>query len=526
MENHDARPTYVLRALEKFAEYGDRDAIVGVGWDCHLTYTQCRTMVLDMAAEMRSAGFRAGQTVAVLVAHPPEALLLQFALHLIGCRTAWIASGSTRRDVDHYLRRIQPELFIYDTRTHSKSGTELANDLGLPVLCLGPDGLGTDLLAPRAEGAEPFDLNTATGFPESIFHTSGTTGTPKLIHHNAALYEQMFTLAEEWVAAGQPLLRHLSLTPPSFVAGQTTGTMNLFSGGVLFILYRFRPDEYLATIEEHRANSCFISPLMFHELLDHPAAETADLSSMELLSVGGAAVSPARLREGIARFGPIIRIAYGLSETPFISVFPNIDDDPAHPNRISSCGPPYGDVRIQIRAEDGTVLPPGEIGELWVASKLNFIGYWGDPELTAQTMVDGWLRTKDLGYADEEGYLHLVGRAQDLIITGIGCDHIFPRPIEDALATHPQVRAATVIGVPDPELGEAAHAYVVTTEGATVTAEELSDVVTEQLNKKWRPKTIEFVDDLPRTSNGKADLKELKARWAAEHQATAIGAGG
>jgi len=210
----------------------------------------------------------------------------------------------------------------------------------------------------------------------------------------------------------------------------------------------------------------------------------------------------------------------------FDSAFPNINVDPERPNRLRSCGPPYGDVRIEIRDDDGNVLPTGEIGELWVASRLNFAGYWNRPDLTAQTLVDGWLRTRDLGYADEEGYLHLVGRAQDVIITGLGCDHIFPRPIEDALATHPEVHAAAVIGVPDPTLGEAAYAYVVRTTGGTVTEEELRKLVAKAMTAIWAPRTIEFVDDLPRTASGKANTKELRAKWAAEHRTEPVGAPG
>lgn len=517
------RPAYVIRALDAFAEFGDREAIVGIGWDCRLTYNECRAMVLDMAAELRDAGFRQGMTAAVMVAHPPEAPMLQLALHLLGVRTAWITAGAKRPEIDEYLELINPELFIYDTRTHPNIGTQVAKDLGLPVCCLGPDGLGRDLLAPSE--ADPFDLDSATGTVETIFQTSGTTGRPKPIHHTAALYEQMYTLSEQWMADGQPLLRHLSLTPMWYVAGQISAVLNLFTGGVLFVLYQFEPDEYLETIERHRANSVFISPLMFGELLDHPAIETTDLSSMELLSIGGAAVSPARLREGIARFGPVIRITYGLSETPWISAFPGIDDDPEHPDRIRSCGTPYGDVRVEIRDEDGNVLPAGGVGELWVKSKLNFAGYFGKPHETAEMMVDGWLRTKDLVFADDDGYLHLVGRTQDLIITGIGCDHIFPRPIEEALATHPKVRAVAVIGVPDPELAEAAYAYVVPAEGDPATTEELSTVVAERLGRSWVPRGFEFVDELPRTGNGKADIQELKARWAAKHR-DVIGARG
>jgi fatty-acyl-CoA synthase len=522
----EERPDYVLRTLDLFAEYGDREAIVGVGWDCRLTYAQARAMVLDMAAMMRAAGVRPGATVAIMLAHPPEGPLLQLATHLLGCRTAWVAAGTSYREVDSYLAQVNPEWFVYDTRTHAKRGRKYAEQLGLPVLCLGPDGSGPDLLARPGPDVTPFDVKTATGAPETIFQTSGTTGIPKPVYHRASLHQQMATLAEEWIAGGGPLLRHLTLSPLWFVAGQTSALLNLASGGVLYVMFRFQPAEFLATIEKYRANSAFISPLMLYELLDDPAVATADCGSLELLSVGGAAVTPARLREAIDRFGPVIRIVYGQSETPFISAFPNIEADPVHPDRLRSCGLPYGDVEVEIRDEDGNPVATGESGELCVRSRLNFAGYWGKPELTERTLVDGWVRTGDLAYQDADGYLHIVGRANDVIITGRGCDHIFPRPIEEALATHPGVRAVAVIGVPDPDLGEAAHAYVVRTATGTVTAAELSTVVAERLTGIWVPRTIEFVDDLPRTGSGKANTKELRAKWAAEHGAVPAGAAG
>lgn len=519
------RPNYVLRALELFAGYGDREALVG--WGRRFTYTDVRTMVLDLAAGLREHGVRPGMTVGVLVTHPPEAPMLQLALHLAGCRAAWIAPGCAQRELDDYLALIQPDVLLYDTRKAAADrGRQLSESLGVPVLCLGPDGMGPDLLAPRPTDAEPFDLSTAVGDMETIFQTSGTTGVPKPIHHGARLYEQTYALARAWVDDGQPLLRHMTVTPLWFVAGQTSSLINLFSGGVLFIVSIFEPADFLATIEQERVNSAFMSPLMFYQLLDHPAVETADTSSLFVFSIGGAAANPARLREGIERFGPVLRITYGLSESPFISAFPNIDEHPDHPDRLRSCGLPYGDVRVQVRDEHGTVLGPGEVGELWVASKLNFLGYFGLPDLSNHTIDGDWVRTSDLAYVNEEGYLHLVGRRGDLIITGRGNFHVFPRPIEDVLVTHPQVRAAAVIGVPDAELGEAPHAYVLTTEGATVSADELRDLVASTLTRWWIPRTVEFVDELPRTASGKANIKELRAKWAAEHDTTTIGVSG
>jgi fatty-acyl-CoA synthase len=350
-----------------------------------------------------------------------------------------------------------------------------------------------------------------------VFQTSGTTGVPKALLHTANLYEQILALAEQIVAAGEPRYRHLSVTPMWFVAGQTSAFLYLFTGGTLLVQRFFRTTEFLELLEREQVNSTFITPLMLYEVLDHPDVDRYDLSPMVVLSVGTAACNPVRLRQAVDRFGPVVRITYGLSESPFISAYPGVGDEGHRPDRIGSCGPAYGDVQLQIRDEDGTVLPAGGTGELWVTSKLNFAGYVDRPGQTAATLVDGWVRTGDLGHVDEEGYIYLTGRASDMIITTYGSYHIFPRAIEDALSTHPRVRAAAVIGVPHPELGEAAHAYVVLTDGATVTEEELTDLVVQKLSWAWGPRSFDFVDDLPRTGSGKTNTRRLREKYAAEH---------
>jgi fatty-acyl-CoA synthase len=158
-----------------------------------------------------------------------------------------------------------------------------------------------------------------------------------------------------------------------------------------------------------------------------------------------------------------------------------------------------------------------------VRSRLSFAGYHGQPVLTAQTLVDGWVRTRDIGHLDEDGYLYLVDRAHDMIVTHRRNWAIFCRPIEDVLAGHPQVRSAAVIGVPDDEVGEAPYAYVVPAPGATVTAAELIDLVTAELNEMWAPVGVEFVDRLPVNRSVKVDKRALRAEYAAR-RAAAVGA--
>jgi acyl-CoA synthetase (AMP-forming)/AMP-acid ligase II len=506
-------PAYVLRALELFAEYGDREALVN--GETRLTYAELRAATLDIAANLVEAGLRPGTTVGMLLGYPPHAHAIQLALHLIGCRTAWVSNASTPIELTAYLEQVRPEALLYEPAVHERLGQDIVERLGIPAFCAGPGGVGPDILAPRPDGSAPFDVDDATGTPESVFQTSGTTGIPKPLLHTANLYEQLITLAEHILAADEPRYRHLSITPMWFVAGQTSAFLYLFTGGTLLVQRFFRATEFLELLEKEQVNSTFITPLMLYELLDHPDIDKRDLSAMAVLSVGTAATNPVRLRQALDRFGPVVRITYGLSESPFISAYPGVGTDP---DRIGSCGPAYGDVELQIRAEDGvTVLPAGETGELWVASKLNFAGYVGKPEQTEETLVDGWVRTGDLGHVDDHGYIHLTGRASDMIITTYGSHHIFPRAIEDVLTTHPQVRAAAVIGVPHQELGEAAHAYLVLTEDATVTEDELSALVKEKLSWVWTPRSFEFVDDLPRTGSGKTNTRQLREKYAAEH---------
>jgi acyl-CoA synthetase (AMP-forming)/AMP-acid ligase II len=217
------------------------------------------------------------------------------------------------------------------------------------------------------------------------------------------------------------------------------------------------------------------------------------------------------LRQGIERFGPVLRIVYGLSECVVVTAQPGLTES----SRLASAGTPYGDVRIEIRDDDGKVLPAGQTGEVWVCSKLVFAGYVGMPDLTAETLVDGWLRTRDLGYVDDDGYLFLVDRVHDMIVTTRRNWAIFCRPIEDVLGSHPAVRTAAVIGVPDPVVGEAVHAFVVTR--SPVTALELQDLVTATLNEMWTPAAIDFVDELPLTQIAKVDKVALRKLYAELH---------
>jgi fatty-acyl-CoA synthase len=521
IDDRGAPGNYVRRFLDRFAVLGSAEAIVA--GSRRLTYADLRSGTLRLAATLREHEFRSGQGVAVVAGNSPEVIMLHLALHLLGCRSVWIAT-SPRRHQRQFLELAQVDCLIYDPATHGEAGRELAGAGQVPVFCLGPDGSGPDLVG-HQPSVDPPGPHEPTDEPQSLFQTSGTTGRPKLVHHRQRLFEGLPALAEDWVAEGRPVLRHLSLMGHWHVAGQMTALMVLHMGGTLVLLTRLDVPEFLATLAREKINSTVVSPPVLYLLLDHPDMATTDTSTLQVVTCGGSAVAPARVVQTIERLGPVLRIVYAMSESPGITELTGAAIDPDHPERLRSAGLPYADVKLGIRDEQGTVLPVGETGEVWVDSALVMEGYWGDAELTRTSLVDGWLRTGDVGYLDRDGYLYLVGRTSELILTGPGSTNVYPRPIEETLIGHPQVKAAAAVGVPDDRHGEAVHAFVVPVAGATVTGAELRDHVIAALNETWAPREVEFVDELPLMAIGKVDRAALRARYLAERGARAGGTG-
>lgn len=502
---------YVWRVLDLFRSYGDAEAVVT--GDRRLTYTDLADNVLSLATVLREHGFRSGQTVGILAGNAVETVYLQLGLHLLGCRTAWVGAVSPRPYQIEYLRRAGVDAFVYQVDERAPVAAELVEAVRPPqVFCLGPGGLGADLLAARPAGPAP-DPAEDTDEPQSFFQTTGTTGLSKLVHHRQSFYTALLAHAQRWLAEGRPVLRHLVISGFWHGSGQLAELMVLFTGGSVLLKNGFDPGDVLATIERERVTSTFISPAGLYELLNHPRLAQTDHSSLIMLNCGGSAASPARLAEAIDRFGPVLRIGYGLTEAPLITEFVGLDHDPDHPERLASCGRPYFDMRVEVRDPDGQVLPPGQVGEVWASGSLLMAGYWNEPELNRERLVDGWLRTGDLGRFDQDGYLYLVGRTADVIITGTGAIKVFAQAVEDVLTSHPQVRTAAVVGVPDPAMGEAVVAYVVPVADATVTGDELRELVSAKLRDVWAPKEVVFAPTLPLIGLGKVDKNALRERY-------------
>lgn len=503
---------YVVEALRRFAEYGDREAIVSP--TRRITYADLVREIRELVTGLRSHGVGPESVVAVLTGNQPEAMSLHCAAHLLGCRTVWMAGYMPAREQPDYLRRSGADFLVYDTRRYGEAGAELLReDWKGTALCIGPGGRGPDLFAGVPGGpADEADLVPGPA-PSSLFYTGGTTGRAKLVHHEERFYLALLAIGAAWLASGAPTLRHLTINGFSHVSGHMTNLLMLFTGSTVVLHAGFDIPQWLAAVEAERATSTLLTPAQLYEVLDHPGTESAGLGSLLLLNVGGAAVSPSRLRQAAERFGPIVRLVYGLTEAAFVTEYRGVVPDPDHPERLGSCGVLFADSRVEIRDEDGRVLGPGGTGEVWVAGSLVMSGYWDEPR-EESPVRDGWLHTGDVGRVDEDGYLYLVDRSKDMIVTGRGAANVYSKPVEDVLSSHPGVRAAAVVGVPDEAVGEAVVAYVVPVPGVEVTAEDLRGLVTAELRAYSAPGAVEFVDALPLTGMGKVDKKALRERWA------------
>ncbi len=513
---------YVLSALALFDGYGGTEAVV-LG-DRRITYTEVANLTRGLAAAAHAAGLGQDTAVAMLVRDAPEAASLQLALHLLGCRTAWIAPYAPHKDQVEFFDMVQADALIYSPSVARRAAlaAELSQrDPSLKVLALGPGGPHPDLLASIPAQAPDLPAELVGSSPESLFYTSGTTGHPKLVHHWQGFYKMLLAISAYYRSVGEPPMRFLSGSSFTYVSGQMPAFLTLFQGGAFFLSVGWDIQEFLDTIKAERISSTFLTPALLYKVTEHPAAATADLSSMRYLNVGGAAASPARLAEAIERFGPVLRIVYGSSELPLITDLPFLVNDPEHPERLRSAGKPFADTTLEIRDADGNVCKTGDAGEVWVNGSLKMAGYWQQPEASRQAMSAGWVRTGDIGYLDEDGYLYLVDRACDMIVTTSAAANVYARPIEDVLMSHPRVRAAAVIGVPDELWGEAVHAVVVTERGAEVPEEELRDLVRAELNNLYTPRSFEFADDLPMTQLAKIDKKLLRARYVERAAASA-----
>lgn len=501
----------VLTALRR---HRDREAFRADG--VTLTNAEVEDALSRFVAMLWARGFASGDGVGVLSPNRPEVFWVQTAPLFAGGRyTALHPLGSLD---DHRYACNEAELrYLFVDPAYAQRGRELLDICpSVQAVFSFGDAEGLVDLAEALADVDPVELRFGMRDPGDLawlLYTGGTTGVPKAaMLPERAVAQTVFSVSLGW---DLPLdRRYLAVAPISHAAGMLI-VPSLITGGSVTLLRGFDPAAWLAAIPRDKITLSLLVPTMIYAVLDHPDLATTDLSSLETIMYGASPMSPTRLAEGIGRIGPVFAQLYGQTEcaglTTSMSRADHHADDPV---RLASCGLAMPGVRVAILDDDGNDCAVGEPGEVCVQGASVMDGYWRQPELTAETIVDGWLRTGDIGVRGDDGFITLVDRKKDMIVSG--GFNVFPREIEDVLSTHAAVSSVAVIGVPDEKWGEAVTALVVLRPGATVESDELRELVRDRKGAIYTPKTVEFVEALPLTAVGKPDKKVLRAAYWAD----------
>jgi fatty-acyl-CoA synthase len=502
----------IVTALRRFP-----DRIAFQQDDRRLTYRQTADLLARWIAVFTQYRLGRGEGVGVLSPNRPEVWLAQAASVMAGGRyTALHPLGSLD---DHLYACNEAELrFIVVDPAYAERAAKLldASPAVEAVFTLGAAGVGDDLTA-LAERVTPGPLQAGPHGADDIcclLYTGGTTGVPKAaMLPERAIAQMVFSVLTGWDLPAE--MRYLACAPISHAAGMLT-TPTLLRGGTVILHRAFDPGAWLATVASERVTLALLVPTMIYAVLDHRALDVTDLSSLQTIMYGASPMSPARMAEAIERIGPVFCQLYGQTECAGLATsLWRAEHDPKDLHRLTACGKPIPGVRVTVRDDEGRMTPDGEPGEICVQGASIMQGYWKQPALTDAALGEGFLRTGDIAVRDGDGYLYIVDRKKDMIVSG--GFNIFPREIEDVLTTHPAVSNVAVIGVPDEKWGEAVKALVVARPGARVTADEIMHLVRDRKGPVYAPKTVEFLEALPLTPVGKADKKALRARyWAGQ----------
>ena len=290
----------------------------------------------------------------------------------------------------------------------------------------------------------------------------------------------------------------------------------LLRAGRCVIMDHFDPAEFLETVDREKVTMTFLVPTMIYVLLDHPNLEKYNLDSLNNVIYGASAIAPERLKQAITTFGPIFTQLFGQTEAPMaFSVLPREDHIIADPVRekevFASAGRPTFHCEVRLVDDNGNDVKSGEPGEIVTRCANMMSGYYKNPEATADTIRDGWLFTGDIAKQDDEGYIYIVDRKKDMIISG--GFNIYPREIEDVLFEHPAIKDAAVIGVPHDKWGEEVKAIVVLRPDHEATPDVLIEFVKDRKGSLVAPKTVDFWDNIPLTNLGKVDKKSIRAKY-------------
>jgi acyl-CoA synthetase (AMP-forming)/AMP-acid ligase II len=477
-----------------------------------ITHGEFAERAFRLANALRSLGVGRGQRVAVLAQNCPEYMEICAAGELGGWTTVTLNYRLAAPEVSYILSDSRPCCLIYEAEFRDR----LQADALAPVrhrIAIRGDGESTDyeelLGAQKPEPPPPAAEPDDTAF---LIYTSGTTGRPKgvMLTHRGQMRSALISAFEALV---QPTDR-LALAMPFYHIGAKNQWLSHSLYGCPIILHRaFRPDRFLAGLSEHAATVTLLAPTMLKDLLDL-GCDRASVPSLKKIFYSAAPMPEVLLRRAIAAFGPIFGQIYGMTESGgpgcTLHAHQHVLDGPAETTRrLRSAGQPMTGCEVRTIDADGKLCPPGVAGEIVIRSEALMAGYWNNHAATVETLIDGWLRTGDFGEVDEQGFVYVIDRVKDMIVSG--GENIYSREVEEALLAHPNIADAAVVGAPDDRWGEIVMAYVVRRTGAELAADDVIAHCRERIAGYKRPRAVTFIEALPKLPNGKVEKFKLRA---------------
>ncbi|MER7046493.1 acyl-CoA synthetase [Streptomyces jumonjinensis] len=496
------------------------DAEAVVCGPVRLTYAELDDHSDRLATALGHLGLGRGDRVATLAANRAELVVTEAALCKAGLARVPINARLGAAEVAHLLTESDARVLLTDaahleTARVAVPGTGVKAVLGYD----GPSDLGpgcAETLA--ATTAEPVEVECAEDDIAVLHFTSGSTGRLKAAvqtyGNRLALLRKSVMSADTRVGPGG---RQILAGPVTHASGMPLLGI-LFAGGCAIVLPRWDAEEFLATVQRERATHAFVVPTMVNTVLALPGARDYDISSLRQLIYGAAPMSPARIRAAWDLFGPVLSQGFGCGETTSGVLFLSTEDhrraiEGEDEELLLSCGRPIAEAEVRIVDDSGAPVADGEIGEIAVRGPDVVPGYHNAPDLTAQTFRDGWFHTGDLARRRSDGYVFIVDRKKDMIISG--GFNIYAVEVESVLHQHPDVYEAAVVGIPDEQWGEAVQAVVVPRDGAVLDEAELIAFCAGRLARMKKPRAVEVVAALPHNPNGKIDRRAIRERyWA------------
>lgn len=510
-----------MRAIDYFDKGAEinPDRIAVVDGDSRYSYRETRAITERIARAMRAFGLRGEQCAGIYSHNHAAVLFCMWGIMRAGA--VWVPINY-RNAVDanvEYMNYVEMAwLFYHSAFRETVSEIKARVPSLLHLVCLD----ATDRNHPSleefmagGEDAEEFDWGDEYGNLDrlvGLVPTGGTTGPAKGVRVTSLAWGAMTEMATHYWRGETNERICLSTAPLSHAAGVVAFTMSAL-GATNVIMPKFEAGEVLRNIQRFRISHLFLPPTAFYNLLAHPEVEKFDYSSLRIFLLAGSPVSPDKLKRGIEIFGPCLCQSYGQTEAPMLLTFLDGRTLAAaaagdHPERLASCGKPTSAVRVAIMNDEGQILSSGQRGEIVARGTLITGGYYKMPQATAEIRAHGWHHTGDIGYMDDDGYVYIVDRKKDMIITG--GFNVYCAEVEAAIMALPEVHECAVIGVPHDVWGEAVKAVVVLREGEHLSEESVLAHCKAKLGGVKAPKSVEFWPEIPKTAAGKTDRKAIR----------------